>query len=581
MTTRFTEIEIQAINSHCESGNLQGIKQIVKGFKYYNNASMAIACKFGRENVVKYLHENTNNNNLYRNYEQAFRNSAEYQCNRACKWLLVIDPKLKISTDFKPFIQICESGNTELVKLILIHQPNLELSIMNLAFKLAFMNNHSEIVVRLRLANININVLGENNNLFLEYFNKNDLYNVNKLYTMQSLPLSFNMVKQAFIKQHFDLALWTYEHNQNIDLAMHNDVIIKQLCTDGLYMQVGWLLRQTPTVNVMDRYIWACKNNHLPLIQGLYILNKNYNICFHNSLLIRIVCTNKFTDLRNWLYKLFKEEVFDIIRHSDQVLIDACNDCDEELIIWILDKRVENGDDLDLEKLFKRMCYKRQLNEIAILYEYDNSLSNCVINNNAYPKISINFIKKLHPFDAKLKFGRKIIAQQLLEQKMIDQKMVEQKMVEQKMIDQKIAYEKEQERIAKEIIECEKEQDKIIQKTGQVYSKVLGRMLYDDPPILSIPELKPPTLSIPESKPPGLCIPKKMETIIGNTYIGGEMVKKRERFNGVVESSFRKFTSLPNSTLIESPTKQKRFGSTYKSTSPKPSDALSWRTKST
>ena len=460
MSTFFTAQDKLAINECCENGNLTKIKKMCKGFKYYNNVAMAVASRFGNRGIMNWLHANANTRGVeyYRNYEQAFRNSAQYYNTESCRWLLQADLGLKIDATFRPFINICESGDIDLVKMILIRQPSIDLDIMNIAFKCAYMKGHHEIADLLRHVNSDINVLGENNNLFLEYYNLGDLYRVQDLFSMQPIVITFNMIQQAFQRQHFAMGMWAYNNSVNIILSTHNDVIAKQLYLDQQYEALEWLLNLTPHANVLERYLWACNNGHLLFAKCIRSLNLDHDINCRNMILIRVAGTNKFMDLCNWLYGFLP---FDNIIHSDDKLLsEACTISNIELVSWILDKRLANGEQLNLQTLFRSMCYNKNIDMLNVLYKYNNNVINCILDDKLYPKASMHAVKNMRHLEKVKRQPKPVI----------------------------------QEPVAK-----------------GWYSKVLGRMLYDDDlsPTIDAPSTNSPT-------PPGL---------VQKTYYGGKVVE--------------------------------------------------------
>ena len=353
---------------------------------------MAMACKHGRKKIAELLHQNGKEVKHYTNYEQAFRNSTEHYQYEICRWLLDKDPYLKIDSHFTPILRICKLGDLQFVKLILNHQSKISLDIMNEAFKISHMNGHYMITGLLLLVNKDINVHGVNNELFLQYYNNNDLNNVKKLFRLKKFAITFNMINEAFSKHHLELAIWACENSIDVDLTLSNDIICKKLYTDNNYDELYYVLDRTKHRNINDRYMWACMNNHLLFAKCIRALNLNHDINFRNMILLHTTCEKQFIELREWLYQHATNNT-NIVHRNDILLKYACTQQDIELISWILDKRVLHKDKLNLNTIFRSACYSKHFDVLKLLHKYDKNVINCILDDKLYPIDSINVIK--------------------------------------------------------------------------------------------------------------------------------------------------------------------------------------------
>lgn len=402
MSSKYTTEEFKTLKNLCATGDLKGIKKIVKEYKFYNNSCMAIACKHGHSHVALWLHGNTSNINNYRNYEQAFRNSCETHNTEACKWLLKVDPMLKISTDFKALCYICESGNHELMSLILKFQPNVDKPLLTLSFYLACLKGHYEICTYLFENYPDIDLTY--NNTLIEHLIKENNIDVLKWLNClkpgcikcENSVLIDKMLEKQYEFMHFICDMC------KLDVCINSDHMLKYTFENKIYEETEWIFQKSPHQNITERYIWACKKNYLLFVKCVHALNPKYNLSASGNIILRAAALNGHDNIElcNWIYE--HTLTIDLSVCNEQLLREAVHSKNINICNWIFEKNPKTDIGVLKGKLFRQLCRdNNNLDMILCLYNYDNSIIESV--NESYykhiPKKShqiIETITKLH-----------------------------------------------------------------------------------------------------------------------------------------------------------------------------------------
>ena len=192
------------------------------------------------------------------------------------------------------FHEYCKSGNLLQAKLFYESNPDIDISAMEYAFRVACANGHMDIAKWLLTVTPCINVRAKDDYAF-RYACANGNIDVAKWLLTVKLDIDISAqddcaFRYAYAGGHLELAKWLLIVKPDIDISAENDYAFRWACENGHMDIAKWLLEIKPDINISAyndfAFNWASKNGHMEVAKWLQPLNpdKYIVIIFNNEI---------------------------------------------------------------------------------------------------------------------------------------------------------------------------------------------------------------------------------------------------------------------------------------------------------